>query len=171
MNAPQTPAAPGLAAAMDSPPADPCIMVIFGASGDLTKRLLMPALYNLHSDGLLPAQFAVVGIAMEELTTDGFRQRMSRDIRQFNTRKDFDEKAWDELCQRLYYTPGKFGDPAAFARLYELVTKLDGQYQTRGNVLFYMATPPSVFGLVSDNIHKAGFKKMPGWKRIIVEKP
>ena len=110
MNQPQPPAPAGLAAAMDSPPGDPCIMVIFGASGDLTKRLLMPALYNLHSDGLLPAQFAVVGIALDELTTDTFRERMSRDIRQFNTRTDFDEKAWNDLCGRLYYTPGKFGD-------------------------------------------------------------
>src|SRR5262245_46386748 len=146
-------------------------MVIFGASGDLTKRLLMPALYNLQCDGLLPPQFALVGIAMDELTTDSFRERMTRDIRTFNTRKDFDTRVWENLCGRLYYTPGKFGDQAAFTRLYELVTRLDAQYQARGNVLFYMATPPSVFGLISGNLDKAGFKRMAGWKRIIVEKP
>jgi glucose-6-phosphate 1-dehydrogenase len=146
-------------------------MVIFGASGDLTKRLLMPALYNLLCDGLLPDNFAIVGIAMDELTTETFRDRMSRDIRSFNTRSTLDQPTWDKLCSRLYYTPGKFGDQTAFARLYELVTKLNGQYQAQGNVLFYMATPPSVFGLISDNLNKAGFKKMPGWKRIIVEKP
>jgi glucose-6-phosphate 1-dehydrogenase len=154
-----------------SPPGDPCLLVIFGASGDLTKRLLMPALYNLQADGLLPPQFAIVGTAMDELTTDGFRERMSRDIRTFNTRKEFDPKVWDSLCSRLYYTPGKFGDLPAFTRLYELVTRLDAQYQARGNVLFYMATPPSVFGLISGNLDKAGFKKLPGWKRMIVEKP
>jgi glucose-6-phosphate 1-dehydrogenase len=146
-------------------------MVIFGASGDLTKRLLMPAIYNLECDGLLPKEFAIVGIAMDELTTEVFRDRMSKDIRSFNTRKDFDQKIWDDLNSRLYYTPGKFGDEAAFKKLYDLVTKLDGQYKAKGNILFYMATPPSVFGLVSDNIDKAGFKKMSGWKRIIVEKP
>ncbi len=154
-----------------SPPGDPCIMVIFGASGDLTKRLLMPALYNLVCDGLLPAQFAVVGIAMDDLTTESFREHMSRDIRSFHTRKEFDASAWDSLCSRLYYTPGKFGDEAAFARLFELVGRLDAQHQARGNTLFYMATPPSVFGLISTNLDKAGFKKRKGWKRIIVEKP
>ncbi len=154
-----------------SSPGDPCIMVIFGASGDLTKRLLMPALYNLQCDGLLPPQFAIVGIAMDELTTDNFRERMTRDIRSFNTRKEFDAGVWDSLCSRLYYTPGKFGDEAAFSRLYELVSRLDAQYQARGNVMFYMATPPSVFGLISGNLDKAGFKKMAGWKRMIVEKP
>src|SRR5439155_26568968 len=100
-----------------SPPGDPCILVIFGASGDLTKRLLMPALYNLQCDGLLPSQFALVGIAMDELTTDSFRERMSRDIKTFNTRKDFDTRIWDSLVSRLYYMPGKFGDLAAFTKL------------------------------------------------------
>jgi glucose-6-phosphate 1-dehydrogenase len=152
-------------------PGEPCIMVLFGASGDLSKRLLMPALYNLLLDGLLPAEFALVGIAMDEMTTDSFRERMSRDIVTFNTRKDFDAKAWANLRDRLYYISGKFGDEAAFAHLKELVGKLDTQYRARGNVLFYMATPPSVFGLISANLDKAGFKAGTGWKRIIVEKP
>ena len=153
-------------------PAEPCVLVIFGASGDLTKRLLMPAFYNLACDGLLPEQFAIVGIAMDEFTTESFREKMSNDIKQFSTRKEFDTKTWDWLCSRLYYTQGKFDDNAAFARLAELVSKLDQQYQARGNVLFYMATPPSVFGLISDHLEKAGFKtSSAGWKRIIVEKP
>jgi glucose-6-phosphate 1-dehydrogenase len=146
-------------------------MVILGASGDLTRRLLMPALYNLQCDGLLPAQFAVAGIAMDELTTDGFRERMTGAIRTFHTRKEFDGSAWEELRSRLYYTSGKFGDEAAFARLYELVSRLGVEYGTGGNVLFYLAVPPSLFGLISANLDKAGFKKLPGWKRIIVEKP
>src|SRR5947209_8047350 len=116
---------PGQEPAPVSPPADPCIMVIFGASGDLTKRLLMPALYNLLLDGLLPERFAIVGIALDELSTEDFRARMSKDIRQFNTRTDFDEKAWDGLCARLHYMPGNFGDEAAFAKLYALVAKLE----------------------------------------------
>lgn len=162
---------PGTTTSTDSQLADPCILVIFGASGDLTKRLLMPALYNLTCDGLLPPQFAIIGIAMDELTTDIFRERMSQDICKFNTRKELDPTAWQGLCDRLYYTPGKFGDESAFARLKELVTQLDTKYQAGGNVLFYMATPPSVFGLISANLEKAGFKGGTGWKRIIVEKP
>src|SRR6266446_690315 len=154
------------------PPAQPCVVVIFGASGDLTKRLLMPALYNLTCDGLLSEHLAIVGMAMDDFTTESFREKMSADVRQFSTRKEFDARAWDRLCSRLHYTPGKFDDSAAFVRMAELVAKLDGQYQARGNVLFYMATPPSVFGLISDNLERAGFKtSSPGWKRIIVEKP
>ena len=152
--------------------AEPCVLVIFGASGDLTKRLLLPAFYNLACDGLLPEQFAIVGLAMDEFTTESFREKMSNEIKQFSTRKEFNAKTWDWLCSRLYYTQGKFDDIAAFARLAELVSKLDIQYQARGNVLFYMATPPSVFGLISGNLEKAGFKtSSAGWKRIIVEKP
>src|SRR5437870_1105506 len=99
--------------------ADPCLLVIFGASGDLTRRLLMPALYNLLCDGLLPARFAVLGMAMDELTSDEFRERMTREIRSFSTRQDFDQAAWDNLRPRLHYLPGKFEDEAAFARLRE----------------------------------------------------
>src|SRR6266403_1964358 len=82
-------------------PADPCVLVIFGASGDLTKRLLMPALYNLACDGLLPEQFAIVGIAMDEFTSESFREKMSNEIKQFSTRKEFNAKTWDWLCSRL----------------------------------------------------------------------
>jgi glucose-6-phosphate 1-dehydrogenase len=152
-----------------SPPGDPCIMVIFGAGGDLTKRLLMPALYNLQCDGLLPKQFSLIGFDFKELSTDAFRAALTQDIRQFNTRKTFDPAPWEELCGRFHYVCGKGDD--AYQRLYDLVGKLDAQCQASGNVLFYMATPPSVFGLISKNLDKAGFKKMSGWKRIIVEKP
>src|SRR5438477_8195635 len=127
--------------------ADPCILVIFGASGDLTKRLLMPALYNLVCDGLFPANCAIVGIAMDELNTEQFRSRMSEDIKKFSTRKEFDAKVWDDFVRRLYYTPGKFDDPAAFQRLSDLVSQLDSEYEAQGNILFYMATPPPVFGM------------------------
>jgi glucose-6-phosphate 1-dehydrogenase len=152
-------------------PGDPCLLVIFGASGDLTKRLLMPALYNLACDGLLPEQFVVVGIALDDLTTDAFRERLSRDIKSFNTHSELDPAVWDQLCTRLFYTPGKFDDPSAYQRLYQKIVELDTQYHTGGNVLIYLATPPSVFGMISANLDRAGFKNRPGWKRIIVEKP
>ncbi len=152
-------------------PAAPCVLVIFGASGDLTKRLLMPALYNLACDGLLPDRFCIVGLAMDDLTTEAFREKMAANIQQFCTRKEVDPKTWEWLSSRLNYLPGKFDDPSAFARLSELVSKLDEQYQAHGNVLFYMATPPSVFGLISDNLEKAGFKtSSAGWKRTTLSK-
>ena len=156
----------------DQSPAEPCVLVIFGASGDLTKRLLIPAFYNLVCDGLLPPEFAIVGLAMDDFTTESFREKMSADIRQFSTRPQFDPAAWDWLCSRLYYVPGKFDDPEAFVKLRDFVAKLDNEYQTRGNTLFYMATPPSLFGLISGNLDRAGFMRASsGWKRIIVEKP
>ena len=111
---------PGGTGVLDQPTAEPCLLVIFGASGDLTKRLLMPAFYNLVCDGLLSANFAIVGTAMDELTTESFREKMSVDIKQFSTRAEFDQKKWESLCSRLYYTPGKFDDADAFAKLAEL---------------------------------------------------
>jgi glucose-6-phosphate 1-dehydrogenase len=154
------------------PPGDPCVMVIFGASGDLTKRLLMPALYNLACDGLLPERFAIVGMALDTWTTEEFRERMSRDIRQFGTRAEFDAPVWESFVKRLHYTPGRFDDAAAYRQLGTLVSRLDGEQGAGGNILFYMATPPSVFGMISNNLQQAGFAAAPGgWKRIIVEKP
>jgi glucose-6-phosphate 1-dehydrogenase len=155
-----------------TPPADPCLLVIFGASGDLTKRLLMPALYNLASDGLLPQRFGVVGLALDPLSTDQFRARLSEDITKFCTRGPVDARTWDNLVGRLHYTPGNFGDPEAYRRLADLLTRLDAEYQTAGNVLFYLATPPSVFALISEHLDRAGFRQRDrGWTRVIVEKP
>ena len=162
----------GGAGSLDQPAAEPCLLVIFGASGDLTKRLLMPAFYNLVCDGLLSENFAIVGTAMDPLTTESFREKMSVDIKQFSTRAEWDQKKWDSLCSRLYYTPGKFDEDAAYARLAEIIKTLDSQYKTGGKVLFYMATPPSVFGLISGKLEAAGLNDTSvGWKRIIVEKP
>ena len=153
-------------------PAGPCIMVIFGASGDLTKRLLMPALYNLECDGLLPEKFAVVGFARKELTSESFRDQMSKDIRQFSTRTTFEEEPWNRLAKKLHYARGAYDDAAAYERLGETLRKLDQEIGTDGNVLFYMAVPPETFGSISTGLEKAGFTKAhASWRRIIVEKP
>jgi glucose-6-phosphate 1-dehydrogenase len=152
--------------------APPCLMVIFGASGDLTKRLLMPALFNLACDGLLSENFAIAGMAMDELSTDDFRARMTADVRQFTTRPSVDAKVWDRFVRRLHYTPGKFDDVQAYRRLADLMAKLEAEFHTAGNVIFYMAVPPVVFGLIADNLDQGGFKKRDkGWTRLIVEKP
>src|SRR3954447_11192652 len=96
-----------------APVAEPCLLVIFGAAGDLTKRLLMPALYNLACDGLLPSRFAILGTAMEQLDTEQFRAKMSTDIRQFSTRHEFDAPAWDALVSKFHYLPARFDDDKA----------------------------------------------------------
>ncbi len=161
---------------MNSNPADsltpgPCLMVLFGASGDLTKRLLMPALFNLACDGLLPERFAVLGCAMDDMTSEQFREKMSDDIKKYQTRGDFNQSVWDQLCARLHYVPVKFDDVPAFERLAGVARHLGEQLHTDDNLLFYYAVPPWAFAPISTNLQKAGFKEGAGWRRIIVEKP
>jgi glucose-6-phosphate 1-dehydrogenase len=159
-------------AGREAPPASPCILVIFGASGDLTKRLLMPALYNLACDGLFPKQCAIVGMSRDELSDEAFRERMTADVQKFSTRPSFNAEVWRDFVSRLYYTTGNFDDADAFKRLSEKVAALDRAHRAEGNILFYLAIPPSVFGLVSEQLGRAGFKdRKNGWRRIIVEKP
>src|ERR1700692_2712380 len=95
-------------------PGDPCAMVIFGASGNLTKRKLLPALYNLAKDNLLSKEFAVIGFARNEMTSQQFRDLLSKDIREFAT-TTVDPDLWGWFAERIYYVSGEFGDPAAFA--------------------------------------------------------
>ncbi len=154
-----------------NPPTEPCIMVVFGASGDLTKRLLVPALYNLACDGLLSDNFALVGTALDDLTTDSFRERMSADIRRFHTRKEFDPAVWDKLVRRFSYVAGSFMEEATLAKLAGEVRRLDDEHGARGNVLFYCAVAPKFFGGLCRMLHETGWKQGPGWKRVIVEKP
>lgn len=157
-----------------NPLSGPCIMLIFGASGDLTKRLLIPSLYNLVCDCLLSDHFAVLGTARRPLTTEIFRDQMSSDdqgIRKFHTRNEFNEPAWDDLVNRLHYVPSQSDSIADFKMLREQVSLLDEQYQANGNILFYFATSPSLFGTLCDSLYHAGFQEGPGWKRIILEKP
>ena len=154
-----------------SPSCAPHVMLIFGASGDLTKRLLVPALYNLACDGLLSKGFALLGTAMDALTTESFRARMSEDIKAFHTRGEFEQDVWDDLVSRFHYVQGGFSDLGVFETLKGEVKRLDAEYAAEGNVLFYFATAPRFFGLLCDNLHQSGFKDGDGWKRIIVEKP
>jgi glucose-6-phosphate 1-dehydrogenase len=154
-----------------NPPTQPCVMLIFGASGDLTRRLLVPALYNLACDGLLDENFAVMGTGQTPLTTEHYRKRLSDAIRDFHTRETFDQAVWDRLVKRFHYLPGDLNDLTMFQKLKEEVAQLDAQFQTQGNVLFYLATAPRFFGKICENLDASGFKDGPGWKHIVVEKP
>ncbi|MCO6430971.1 MAG: glucose-6-phosphate dehydrogenase [Deltaproteobacteria bacterium] len=152
---------------------EPCIMVILGASGDLTKRLLVPALYNLECDGLLSQNFAVLGTSRTELNDEQFRENMAGKedgLEKFHTRQQFDPAACDRLVSRMHYTTTSISEQDFF-RLKERVAELDKVYGANGNVLFYFAMAPRFFGALCENLYKAGFRDGPGWKRIIVEKP
>lgn len=156
-----------------SPLSEPCVMVIFGASGDLTKRLLVPALYNLACDDLLSDNFAVLGVGRSKITDAEFQASMASEdngLRQFHTRQEFDEAQCEKLTSRFNFFSAGI-EVEEFKKLKKRVAELDKQYQADGNVLFYFAMAPKFFGPLCDTLHAAGFQDGPGWKRIIVEKP
>ena len=153
------------------PPGDPCTLVLFGASGDLTRRLLVPALYNLACDGLLPENFAVVGFSKDELTPDQFRDRLSAGIREFTTRDSVDPEVWESLIERFDYLSGDFADPDSYRRLAERIGEARTRHQTGPNILFYLAIPPVLFSVIGDKLAEAGLRDGPGWRRLVVEKP
>jgi glucose-6-phosphate 1-dehydrogenase len=147
-------------------------MVIFGAAGDLTKRKLLPALYNLATDRLLSGSFAVVGVARAAMSTEEFRDRLSRDIREFAT-NTVEEALWEWFVQRIYYVAGDFGDPATYARLQAVLTQVDADHETGGNYFYYLATSPNYFGAIVTQLSAAGLAREDAghWRRVIVEKP
>ncbi|MFB2771012.1 glucose-6-phosphate dehydrogenase [Pelatocladus sp. BLCC-F211] len=153
-------------------PGDPCVMVIFGAAGDLTKRKLIPALYNLAQSNLLPKEFAVVGVARAQMSTDDFRQKISRDIHEFAT-SSVDTQLWDSFEKRLYYLSGEFQDPSTYEQLQELLATVDQECGTRGNYLYYLATAPNFFNDIVWQLGTGGLvREEEGlWRRVIIEKP
>jgi glucose-6-phosphate 1-dehydrogenase len=158
-------------AAATARPAPPCVMVIFGASGDLTKRKLIPALYNLAKDSLLSKNFALVGVARNEMETDQFRDMINKEIDQFATTK-LDPKLWDWLSGRIHYISGDFDDPAVYDQLGKLLTTLDKEHGTQGNYFYYLATAPTFFGVIVKKLGAAGLvSEENGWRRVIIEKP
>jgi glucose-6-phosphate 1-dehydrogenase len=157
---------------MTAPRGDPCVVVVFGAAGDMMRRLLVPALYNLACDGLLSSRLAIIGAARETVATAEFRERLSAEVRRFTTQKTFDEGVWADLIARVHYLAGRFEDDSTYAGIAELLESLSAQYEIGGNALFYLATPPAVFGLIGQKLAGAGLNVHPqGWRRLIVEKP
>ncbi len=153
-------------------PAGPCAMVIFGAAGDLTKRLLIPAVYNLAAGKLLPDQFAIVGVSIEPYSSDQFRDQATQDIRQFATRQ-VSEDCWNWLKQRLYYVSGDFHDPNLYAQLKQTLATVEKEQGTSGNCLYYLAISPPFFPVVVQQLGAAGMARQDGdtWKRVVIEKP
>lgn len=151
-------------------PAEPCAIVIFGASGDLARRKLIPAIYELARDGLLPAQSHIVGFARSPMTDDAFRQRCRQSIDTFARRAPVDEAIWRSLSPRIAYVPGDYAGEADFANLRDTLGRLDRAHGCPGNRLYYLATPPEQFAPV---IERLGTAQRDGrvWQRLVVEKP
>ena len=154
------------------PPAPPCVLVIFGATGDLTKRKLLPALLNLSTSGLLPQDFAVVGVSRVEISDRTFRQRMKKDLEELAPGPVDPEKS-KQLLDRLYYTAGELGVPETYDRLRELLAQVDEKHATNGCYIFYLAVPPSLFGDIVTRLGEAGLTKEEEdrWRRVVIEKP
>jgi glucose-6-phosphate 1-dehydrogenase len=152
-------------------PADPCIMVVFGASGDLTKRKLIPALYNLAKDNLLSKEFALVGVARNELSSEQFRDMIGKEIGDYATTK-VDPDLWHWFARRIYYMAGDFDDPKAYGNLRELLGQIDKEHGTRGNYFYYLATAPNFFAPIVKQLGEAKLvTEENGWRRVIIEKP
>jgi len=152
--------------------AGPCLMIIFGASGDLTKRKLIPAICNLAAANLLPSRFAIVGFAFDPLTTESFRQQLDDEIKTFAT-APVDPEFWKSLLARTFYIQGDFKDPAAYQRLKEQIDRAELDFKTDGNRLVYLAVAPAFFSEIVQQIGKIGLARQqpPHWTRVIIEKP
>src|ERR1700761_8478904 len=158
--------------------APPCAMVIFGAAGDLTKRLVVPALYNLVAAGRLPDGFRIVGVDLADQTADAWRKALTDQIQQF-VGKDgefelnrLDQKSWGWLTERMSYVQGDLNDPSAYKKLGEHLAELD-KTATKGNHLFYLAVADRFFGPAITQLAKAGLATESDgqWRRVVIEKP
>jgi glucose-6-phosphate 1-dehydrogenase len=168
----QTESLPALATQPVGKVADPCVMVIFGASGDLTRRKLIPALYNLARAQLLSREFAVVGVARSPMSTEDYRKKASEDIKQFATGQ-VDPDLWEWFVRRMHYLPGNFGDPGTYSNLKQLLEKIDHDQATHGNYFYYLATAPDAFGPIVECLAGTALMQQSNdqWRRVIVEKP
>src|SRR3982751_4260882 len=169
------------ASAQPARAADPCTVVIFGASGDLTQRKLVPALYNLRRDGLLPAGCALVGFARRPKTDEQFREEMRAGVTAHSRTQPIDGAEWEAFATGVHYHTSDFDDPAGYLGLRTLLEELDaarGVEPGKGNRLFYLATPPEAYPRIVARLGEAGLNGPPpshragfGWTRIIIEKP
>jgi glucose-6-phosphate 1-dehydrogenase len=151
---------------------DPCAVVIFGATGDLTHRKILPALYNLHRAGLLPPESSIVGFARRPFTDESFREEMRVAVEK-HSRVPISQPIWEGFAEGIHYQQGSFEDPAAFRGLAEQLESIDAERGTQGNRLFYLATPPSTYVEIIQNLGHSGLAHQgrDSWARIVVEKP
>ena len=153
---------------------EPCSLVIFGASGDLTARKLMPALYQLFLANQLPTPFRIIGFARSAKTDQAWREEMKEALEKFSRTKPVKPEDWQRFAPLLFYCQGDYNDPKSYKHLAERLSEAPDERLKR-NLLFYLATPPSVFGTVVEHLHKVALLGKdnggPSWQRVVVEKP
>jgi glucose-6-phosphate 1-dehydrogenase len=149
--------------------AGPCVFVLFGAAGDLTKRKLIPSLFNLVHAKLLPDNFAVMGVSVDDLSAEAFRNQ----VVEFLPSGEGTAEHLRWLRERLFYERGDFGDPKTFQSLSERLAAIDSEHKTEGNYLFYLATAPKFFASIVQQLGKAGLARQEKgqWRRVVIEKP
>src|ERR1700737_743488 len=155
-------------------PADPCTIVIFGASGDLSRRKLIPALYSLAAQNCLARRFAIIGFARTPLTDEAFQQSAIDSVKKFADAGTAKDDLCKEFANALAYVSGEYHHPEAFQKLKRRLEELDSAHKLNGNRLFYLATPPDIYPVIIEQLDKSGLAKHPNgksWVRIIIEKP
>jgi glucose-6-phosphate 1-dehydrogenase len=152
--------------------AGPCGMVIFGVTGDLARKKVMPAIYDLANRGLLPPTFSLVGFARRDWDTEDFGKVVHDAVKE-HCRTPFRQENWDRLVEGFRFVPGSFDDDESFVRLAETLEKLDAERGTGGNHAFYLAIPPKAFPVVCAQLNKSGLARPQGdrWSRVVIEKP
>ena len=152
--------------------AGPCSLVIFGVTGDLSRKKLMPAIYDLANRGLLPPGFSLTGFARRTWSNEDF-ERVVHDAVKEHARTPFRQEVWDRLAEGIRFVEGTFDDDDAFDRLAEAVRELDETRGTNGNHAFYLSIPPSAFPVVCKQLARAGLSQQDGehWRRVVIEKP
>src|ERR1700674_4275267 len=149
--------------------AGPCVFVLFGAAGDLTKRKLAPALFNLGKAKLLSDNFAVIGVSVDDLSLDDFRSQVTSFLPAGTDSAD----ALEWFQKRLFYERADFADPNTFTKLRERLAAIDAEHHTEGNYLFYLATPPKFFSQIVQQLGAAALSRQENgrWRRVVIEKP
>jgi glucose-6-phosphate 1-dehydrogenase len=152
--------------------AGPCVLVLFGVTGDLSRKKLLPAIYDLANRGLLPPGFAVVGFARRDWEHQDFRQ-LAHDAVKEHARTPFREDVWNQLSEGIHFVPGTFDDDQAFEQLATAVKELDVKRGTGGNYAFYLSIPPKFFQDVVKQLQRSGLSKPSedSWRRVVIEKP
>ncbi|MBS0018781.1 MAG: glucose-6-phosphate dehydrogenase [Arthrospira sp. SH-MAG29] len=149
---------------------EPQILVIFGASGDLTQRKLVPAIYQMHLERKLPPELTIVGVARRDWTDDYFREHLRQGIEEFGGGLQ-SEKIWHNFAQGLYYCSGNMDEPESYQKLKSLLAELDSKRLTRGNRVFYLSVAPRFFGEAAQQLGQAGMLEDPKKQRLVIEKP
>jgi glucose-6-phosphate 1-dehydrogenase len=152
--------------------AGPCVLVMFGVTGDLARKKLMPAVYDLANRGLLPPGFSFVGFARRDWADEDFAQVTYQAVKEY-ARTPFRDAVWDQLSEGVRFVSGSFSDDAAFDELAETVRKIDAERGTGGNYAFYLSIPPSQFPTVVQQLKRSGLSDSHGhgWRRVVIEKP